>query len=278
MIVFFSIVFILAVIVIFFNIPYSKTRSKFNQLQKQYASQITDKDEIITEESIKNLPAPVQKYFRYCGYLGTPMRSYMKAEFKDVKFRITTKGKPSEMRINYTQYNFSDIPQRFAYIDSRFHGIPFEGLDSYENGVGSMKGAIAKVIPLFDERGDAMDKACLVTFLADGILFPFTLLNDYISWESIDDTHAKAVISYYGISAGGIFTFDENGAILSFRTGDRASIDMDGTTRYSEWSALCSEYERTNGIFHPTVLKAVWHYPEGDFTYFDGNDVMIEYR
>jgi hypothetical protein len=278
MIILLSVIFILVALLIFFNIPYSKTQSEFQRLRNLYTSQTTDKDEIITEASIKNLPAPVQKYFRYCGYLGTPMRSYMKAEFKNVNFNIIQKGKPSALRINYTQYNFSDIPERFAYIGSKIKGIPFEGLDSYENGIGSMKGVIAKVIPLFDERGAAMDKACLVTFLADGMLFPNTLLKDYISWESIDDTHAKAVISYYGIFASGIFTFDDNGVIVSFKTSDRASIDMDGTTRFSEWSALCSDYKETGGILHPTVLKAVWHYPEGDFTYFDGNNVSIEYR
>ena len=57
-----------------------------------------------------------------------------------------------------------------AYIDSSLYGIPFEGLDSFLRGKGSMKGILGKPFTLFDERGADMDQVCLVTFLAGTIL------------------------------------------------------------------------------------------------------------
>jgi hypothetical protein len=55
------------------------------------------------------------------------------------------------------------------------------------------------------------------------------------------------------------------------------NIAFDGTSEKIKWSAVCSEYTETNGIKRPTVLKAVWHYDDGDLVYFDGKDVVIEF-
>lgn len=147
------------------------------------------------------------------------------------------------------------------------------------NGAGSMKGTLGKVIPLFNQKGESMDKSSLVTILAECFIIPDVALQNYISWEEIDDTHAKGTITYYGISASGIFTFNEKGEVLSFRTSDRTSVDMTGVSRNAEWSATYSDYISNNGIRQPRVLTSIWHYSEGDSVYFNENksEVMIEY-
>jgi hypothetical protein len=268
-------------IIIFFKIPYSRTKSEFSNVIEQTILNTTGKSteaaELFSEKDIANLPLPVQKYFKYCGFMGTPKMSYMKATFKDIDFKMSA---DRTVKIDYTQYNFAGKPERFALIDSSLYGIPFEGLDSYRDGAGSMRGVLAKVIPLFDQRGESMDKASLVTFLAECLIFPDAAIKDYIKWEEIDDTHVKATITYYGISAEGVFTFDENGAVTSFKTKDRVATNMDGSTRQAEWSALYSGYQIVDGIRQPKVLKSVWHYPEGDNIYFNENEskVGIEYK
>jgi len=201
----------------------------------------------------------------------------MKATFKNADFIMTGNKK---VKIDYTQYNFVDKPVRFAYIDSSMFGIPFEGLDSYKDGIGSMKGTLAKMFTLFDQRGEDMDKACLVTVLSECLAIPNVALQDYIKWEPVDDTHAKATITYYGTSASGVFTFDSNGALTAFRTSDRVATDMDGSKREADWSAYFEDYQTVNGIKHPRVLRAVWHFPEGDLVYFNENktDVCIEFK
>ena len=198
-------------------------------------------------------------------------------KFKDVDFQMDANSNKT-IKIDYTQYNFVERPDRFAYIDSSVMGIPFEGYDSFINGKGSMKGVLAKVITLFNQKGKFMDKACLVTHLSESLIIPTAALQDYVTWESIDDTHAKATSTYYGMTVSGVFTFDENGAMLSFRTSDRLVSNPDGTVRKADWSAICKDYVETNGIKHPSCLQAIWHFEEGDDLYFDGNSVSLEYK
>lgn len=270
------IIVIIAGVLVFFNIPYSRTLSDFHKSVDSRISDIKTQTGVFEEKDLVGLPAPVQRFFRSCGYLGTPKMSYSKASFRNVDF-VMSEGKT--IKINYTQYNFADTPVRFAYIDSSIFGIPFEGFDSFRNGAGSMKGTLGKVITLFNQTGESMDQSSLVTILSECFIIPNVILQDYISWEEIDDTHAKATITHGGISASGVFAFNENGEVISFRTKDRTSVDLNGVVREAEWSAIYSDYKDNNGIRQPSVLISVWHYPEGDCVYFNQNksEVVIEY-
>ncbi|GAA0405460.1 DUF6544 family protein [Paenibacillus motobuensis] len=267
---------IIAGILIFFNIPYSMTRAQFEQtVTEQIRSSEAAGGDTFTLEDIQELPEPVQRYFAYSGYIGTAKMSYMKAAFKQVDF-IMAPDKPA-VKIDYTQYNFVREPVRLAYIDTSMYGIPFEGFDSYIDGRGGMKGVLGKVIPLFNQTGEEMNQACLATFLSESLVVPNVALQDYIAWEPVDDTHAKATITYKGISASGVFTFSEVGEALSFTTEDRAVISTDGTVQRVTWSALFKEYKNIGGIRQPTHLQAVWHYDQGDLIYFDSDNFMIAY-
>lgn len=230
---------------------------------------------VFTNADIAELPLPVQKHFQYCGYIGKPKMSNMNIHFDDVDF-VLSPDKP-KLKIKYTQYNFAEEPERVAYIDTSLYGIPFEGIDAYLNGAGSMKGVIAKAFTLFDQKGEGMDKASLVTCLAESLFLPATALQDYISWKEIDDTHAEAVINYYGTSASGIFTFEDNGAMVSFFTDDREYTDTKGNNQKVKWSAICADYKEVDGIKQPSNLKAVWHFAAGDLVYFDGRDITVKY-
>lgn len=271
------VIVIIILIVIYFVQPYSALKSSFYKNANELISRTKAEKAVFTKDDITNLPLPVQKYFSYCGYIGKQKMSYMKAEFKNVDF-ATGVNKPT-LKIDYTQYNFVSKPIRIAFIDSSMFGIPFQGFDSYQNGVGSMKGVIAKTFTLFDQRGTEMDKACLVTYLSECLIVPNAALQDFITWEAIDDTHAKATISYYGISASGIFTFDDEGKMLLFTTDDRTAVGFDGKKQNVKWSATCSDYYKNeDGIMQPGNLQAIWHYPQGDLIYFKGKGVKIEYK
>lgn len=265
----------LSSIAVFFFIPYSNTHAEFISIRSNIFTDTTKTLEVFTEEDVLHLPSPVKRYFKYCGYIGAPKMHVMKAVYKDVKF-LFGKGKPL-INIDYIQYNTAEEPARVAYIDSSVYGIPFEGLDSYTAGKGSMKGVIAKLFTLFNQTGETMDNASLVTFLSECLLIPNAALQDFITWEGIDDLHAKATISYYNRTASGIFAFNEKGEMLSFTTNDREAAATDGTSEKVKWSVVLSEYKETKGIKKPTGFQAVWHYDDGDLLYFDGKGVMVEY-
>lgn len=199
----------LGAILIWFHIPYSPIKHEFNKdvnilIEENHSM---NSDEIFTKNDFSDFPFTIQKYIEKCGYLGTQKMSYLKMEYHDVNF-MQEKDSPS-LKIDYTQYNFVNEPNRLALIDSSMFGVPFEGYDYYKNGKGGMKGVIAKAITLFDQTGADMDKACLATFLAESLFAPTTLLQDYIAFEEISDFEVRAIISYKGQTASGIFTFNE---------------------------------------------------------------------
>ncbi len=265
-------------ILIFFKIPYSKTKAEFHRIAAEYISRLDDGASrgVFTKEELEKLPLPVQRYFEYSGYLGTPKMPYVMASFNNVDF-VLSPGKPS-IKIDYTQCNYAPEPFRVAFIDASMFGIPFQGVDTYRNGEGSMKGVLAKTHTLFNQTGEAMNKACLATVLAESlILLPDAALQPYITWEEIDETHATATISGYGISASGIFTFSKEGALLSFITDDRAEIAADGTIQYVRWTAKFEEYRTIHGIKQPTRVQAIWNYDDGDLIYFDSDNLVMQY-
>jgi len=270
-----TLICVIGIMVLFFNIPYSKTKTEFDMIVSNLIAEADHQQDVFREEDISGLPTPVQRYFQYCGYIGTPKMFYMKISYQDVDFSF---GKDKRIKIDYTQYNFVNQPDRIAYIDSSMYGIPFEGLDAFLDGAGSMKGVIAKLFTLFDQAGEVMDESSLVTFLSEILLVPNAALQDYIKWEPIDDLHAKATISCYGISASGIFSFNENGEMISFVTEDRSAVATDGSSERIKWSVFCDDYIEVNGIKKPTVFQAIWHYDDGDLVYFDGKGTIAGYN
>lgn len=232
--------------------------------------------DVFTEADWAPLPPPVRRYFATAGFTGQPKMASMQAVFRNVPFILAPKK--NVLRIDYTQVNSVRQPDRVALIDSRLYGIPFQGLDTYLDGRGSMRGVFGKLFTVLNEQGKALDQACLVTFLSETMLLPAAALQSYITWEPVDDLHAKASITFHGISACGMFTFDPDGTCRSFSTDDRIAVGMDGTRQQVRWSARMGDYQLTDGIRQPKHLQAVWHYDSGDVVYFDGHGVQIEYR
>ncbi len=265
-------------IIIFLCIPFSPTRNDFNSIVERKIKEANGlSEEVFTETDIQMLPLPVQRYFRHCGYLGTPKMNYMKASFVDVDFIMSP---TRTVKIDYQQLNLVSKPERFALISSSLYGIPFEGLDSYQNGKGSMKGKLTKIITLFDQRGENMDRSSLVTWLSECLLVPNAALNDFIIWKPIDDTNARATITWEGIRVSGIFNFSPEGELLSFRTSERVAVDMKGEVTRADWSGYFQDYHPVNGILQPKIMKSVWHYLDRDSVYFNQNEspVFIRYQ
>ena len=273
-----ALLIIFCLIFIWFKIPYSPLKSEFKKDVTQLINKnkIKDSSEIFSDDEFTKLPLAMQKYIKNSGYIGKQKMSYLKMEYKNVDFMQGQNG--PKLKIDYTQYNFVDDPARLALIDSSMFGIPFEGYDYFANGQGSMKGVIAKFFTLFNQKGEEMDDASLVTFLAESLFAPTILLQDYIAFEEVDEYNVKAVINYKGLSVSGIFTFNQNFEMISFTTNDRAVVGTDGSTEYVKWSAVCEDYKiADNGIKYPSKFKVIWNYTDKDFVYFDGNIDNISY-
>ena len=69
----------------------------------------------------------------------------------------------------------------------------------------------------------------MLRYLGEIVWVPSAALSDYITWEEMDSTTARATMSYGGITASGIFKFDENGDFVSFEA-DRYYYRKEGST------------------------------------------------
>jgi len=257
-------------------VPFSPLKSDFNNAALAQIAGVEKTAEFFTTEETGRLPDPVKKYFETCGYIGTPKMAYMKGVYENVDF-LLAKDKPYT-KIDYTEYFFVKEPAHIAFIDTKVKGITFQGLDSYINGTGRMKGVVAKTFTLFNQTGFEMDASGLVTVLSACLIVPSIALQDYVLWESIDGTRARATMSYYGISVSGTFTFTENGEMVSFTTNDRWETQADGAAIQTPWSIICEDYAEKAGIRQPTHIKVAWHYPNGeDSVYFESRNAIIEF-
>lgn len=75
---------------------------------KTELEKIKGSEDIFKEEDISNLPEPVQRYFRYCGYIGKEQMSSAIFVWEDVNFKMGV-DKPW-IKIGYEQYNFVSEP------------------------------------------------------------------------------------------------------------------------------------------------------------------------
>jgi hypothetical protein len=262
-------------VLIYFSLPYSPVKSKFDALSAQLIEQADHFEGVITEEDIASLPEPVKRYFRTCGYLGKPKTAYMVITYSNVSFSFGKDRAP--IKIDYTQVSGVKKPDRVAYIDSAMYGVPFEGVDVIIGGTGSMQGMLGKVFTVFDYSGSEMDRSGLVTYLSECLFTPTAALESYIRWEPVDSSHAKATLTYGDIRVSGIFSFGDAGEMVSFETDDRFAAQDDGVSRQVKWSVRCGGYTDTDGIRRPTDFEAIWHYDDGDLIYFDGKGTITLY-
>ena len=275
------IIFALIVLVIFwFNIPYSPFKNQFKKdLNKQIHLSESFLQEssktVYTKEDFESLPPLLRAYIEECGYIGSPRKSVLKMEYMKVDFTLG-QNRP-KLKIDYTQVDFANIPIRLAFIDSKMFGVPFQGYDYFVNGKGGMKGVLAKSFQLFDQTGEQMDKAALVTYLAEIIFLPGVLLQDFVSFNQLDSHRVEARIEYKGLKVCGIYHFNDAHEMIYFSTDERGQTSSDGSIENIPWEAQCREYKLySDGIKRPSIFRAVWKYPDQDFIYFDGKISSVD--
>lgn len=267
---------VVAGLLAWFRVSYSPLKNIFRERVEQEKQKTAAVNGVFSSEDFSQFPVVIQRYMAHCGYVGAPKMSHMRMDYGKVNFKMNRSSQA--MRVEYVQYNFASYPSRLALIDASIFGIPFEGMDYYYEGHGGMKGVLAKLIPLFDQQGEEMNRSCLVTYLAECLFMPMALIENDITFEAIDDQTVKASITYGGETVSGIFVFNEHDEMIAFTTNDRSVTNEDGSLEQIPWTACCGNYRETeDGLKQPTTFQAIWHYSDGDFVYFDGVIDKIAY-
>ncbi len=250
---------------------------KISSLNKIFISEIEEnitkyalnKREVFSESEISNLPEPVRRYFKSCGYIGKEKTNTAQIEWKSAYLKMAPKKKWK--KIECYQYNSVLEPARVVYMKSTILGLfRFEGRDKYHNGKGNMMINLMKRITVGDTLGPEMDASALVTILAEVLILPNYALQPYIQWKSIDANSAEASLTDNNIKVTGMFHFNDRGEMVQFDTNDRYFSERDGTFRKIKWTCKIGNYIDKNGIKFATEIVAYWHFDSENFEYFKG--------
>ncbi len=267
-----AILLLVSILVIYFNVPYSRLKTNFKDYLVESEENINENKKA-AKYTLEDLPQSMQNFYSYTKLVNKVSSNHVSFNFKDADFVNIEMNKT--LKIDYSEHIFGYVPARFAFIDSSLYGIPFQGLDSFINGEGGMKGVVAKNITLFNQRGEEMNKAALVTWLAEIIFMPSQLLSGDVDIKEIDKNTVGVSITYDNIKASGIYKFLDSGELVEFTTDDRALIYNDGRLEHRKWSALYEDYKNNVDLLLPNRLKSKWHFDNEDIIYFDGT--VIEY-
>lgn len=228
----------------------------------------------IVREDIKNLPSPVQKWLIHSNVIG-------KEEVKTVRLkqqgRMRTEKDGKWMPSKADQYFTINEPGFIWIADVQMAPlVQLSGIDSYKEGTGKMEIKVLSLFPVVDAEGPEMDSGTMMRYLAEMMWYPSAALKPYIKWEEIDDTSAKAIMEYKGITVSAIFYFNEKGDILRF-VGKRYR-EINGKYVLSDWGGINKEYKEFDGIRIPSKSDVTWFEEDGEFRWFEVEITQVQYN
>jgi hypothetical protein len=234
------------------------------------------KDEalLVSPEMLAGLPEPIQRYMHYTKALGKPWIHSVRLT-QTGRFRMAANRPWMPMRATQS---YTTQPPSFRW-DARFRlfGFPLlKALDEYKEGHGQMRGKIAGIYTLFDQRGDELDQGALMRYLSEMIWFPIAFLGENISWEAIDEGCAKVALTDGEQRVSGKLFIDDSGRPINFST--QRYREIQGTYSLETWSTPITAYAERAGLMLPVCGQAMWHLDSGPLTYIDLEIKNVEYN
>ncbi|MCL6570859.1 MAG: hypothetical protein K6T88_04145 [Bacillus sp. (in: Bacteria)] len=135
---------------------------------------------------------------------------------------------------------------------------------------------LLSLFPVVNATGLEIDQGTLLRYLAEMLWFPTAALNPYIIWESIDENSAKVTMSYQGVTAPGVFTFNEKGDIVRFMA--KRYKEVVGKYVLSDWGGIYKEIKEFNEIRIPSKSEVIWVDEKEEFNWFQCEITDLEYN
>jgi hypothetical protein len=213
---------------------------------------------------LERLPQPVRRWLVRSGVIGKPpartVRLIQRGE-------IRTSPTGAWMPFRAEQY-FSVEPPAFLWSAdvTMMRTLPIVGRDEYLDGKGHMLIKALSLVSVVDATGKRIDQGTLTRYLAEIVWFPSAALNRRVAWIPLDGTRAKAVMSYGGVTASAVFSFDDLGRFTSMRAERFMGGGADARLR--PWVARASEWRRESGVEVPVRGDVAWQLESGAFDYY----------
>lgn len=230
---------------------------------------------VITKKDISHLPEIVQKWMTNSGVIGKHVTMSVRLKQKG---QMKTKLNGKWMPFTAMQY-FNAVNPAFVWttkVDAMF-GINMIGRDQLINGEAAMLIKVASIFTVVNQsNNEKINTGAMIRFLAETCWFPSGALNDYIIWEAIGDTSAKAILTIDNKSISGIFKFNTEGDILAFETNRYFGGNEDA--KLEKWTINMVEYKVFDGMKIPSKCQVIWKLKTGDFNWLNLEITDIEYN
>jgi hypothetical protein len=232
---------------------------------------------VVDFKSFKDLPGPVQRYFRTVLTDGQPVVASARIVHRG-QFNMSETGEKwrpftSEQAVTAARPGFD--------WEARIHMAPGLSVlvrDAYAGGRGILKASLAGFFTVA-ELPDSSELASgeLMRFLAEAAWCPTVLLpGPFVRWEEMDGTSAKATLVDGGTAVSLVFHFDSDGLVESVRAESRPRT-LGGRTVDMPWEGRFRAWEQHGGMLVPTEGEVAWITPEGPRPYWRGKTERIEY-
>ncbi len=250
------------------------TKRNVEKEVEELFSSVENNGAIVTEEALEGLPESVQGWLRASGVVGQEKTVAVR-----VKQRAMMRMSPDQSWMPVEAEQYFAIEEPGFIWKAEIQAAPLihiAGRDKYFEGKGNM---LIKPLSLFtvaDGKGEEIDQGSMLRYLAETMWFPSAALEEYITWEEIDDNQAKATMAYGEVTASGVFTFNEKGEAIRFEA-ERYG-EFDGAFRLETWSIPVRDYQEFEGIRVPTKGEVTWKLDEGDFNWFVFEVQEVQYN
>lgn len=250
----------------------SMARSELRLLLASASSEHT----VVKGEMLSGLPPVVQKWLQSSNVVGKEVVRTL-----HLKQRGEMRNAPDGNWLSFEaeQWFTTEQPGFIWLADvAAAPGIHISGRDKYEGGRGHMLIKLLSLFPVADARGKEADQGTLLRYLAEIAWFPSAALNDFVHWEEVDSTTAKATMSYGGITASGFYKFNEHGDVLSFEA--RRYYYREGGATLEDWLIQTDPngFKEFEGVRIPAKSTVTWKLEQGDFTWLRLEITDLQYN
>ena len=234
------------------------------------------KPEMITDETIQELPPVIQQWLRKTNVVGRE---------RTVTVHLTQQGEmktnPDGNWIPFTAEQwFTPREPGFVWLANvkAAPGVHLSGRDVFMDGQGHMLIKLLSLVPVVNSTGDEINQGTLLRYLGEVNWFPSGAVSEFIQWEQLDSISAKATMTYKGVTDSGIFRFTEDGDLASYQA-KRFYERKEGAT-LEDWLIEMDpeSFVEIDGVRIGTKSTVTWRLDEGDYTWLKLEITDIEYN
>jgi hypothetical protein len=254
-------IFIFGILLFVIINSYSMSRMVENEIEELISAAKNTGVMTYSLKDIENLPAPVQRYFRYVLKDG---QEYVRFVRMKAEGQFRRPGQEEWTEMNTRQYFIAKPPGMIFDAVMKHGPVWFDIRDKYWRSKGGMfVNMLSGFNVLKEDDIKELNETSFLRWIGEAVMFPTALLpSEYMKWKPIDRNSAEAVITDGNNTGTYRFYFNDAGEIVRYESDDRYDR-IDGKFQRVGSVAVRSHYKEINGVRVPTKFLITRILPDG---------------